>query len=51
MGLLDKAGDVGSAKKPVAKAVPKAKPVAKAVPKAKPVAKPQKSASKPFPQP
>ena len=39
MGLLDKAGDVGSAKKPVAKAVPKAKPVAKAVPKAKPVAK------------
>lgn len=39
MGLLDKAGDVGSAKKPVAKAVPKAKPVAKAVPKAKAVAK------------
>lgn len=38
MGLLDKAGDVGSAKKPVAKAVPKAKPVAKAVAKAKAVA-------------
>ena len=37
MGLLDKASDVGSkaAKKPVAKAVPKAKAVAKAVPKAK----------------
>ena len=39
MGLLDKAGDVGSAKKPAAKAVAKAKPVAKAVPKAKAVAK------------
>lgn len=39
MGLLDKAGDVGTSKKPVAKAVAKAKPVAKAVPKAKAVAK------------
>ena len=59
MGLLDKASDVGSkaAKKPVAKAVPKAKavakakPVAKAVPKAKAVAKavPKAKAASPAP--
>ena len=53
MGLLDKASDVGSkaAKKPVAKAVPKAKAVAKAVPKAKAVAKavPKAKAASPAP--